>query len=240
MPLPTISTPTYELTLPSSGKKIKYSPFLVREEKVLIMALESEDTKQITNSVIDILNSCILSKGIKLETLATFDIEYLFLNIRSKSVGETIDVNIVCPDDNKTQVAVTVDVDSIKIKKDRKHKNVIKLDDNLSLKLKYPSMTQFIDSNFESKIDESEVKSTLDMIISCIDVIFNEEESWPASESTPKELEDFIDQLNTKQFKLIEDFFATMPKLTHTIKVKNPNTGVESDVKLEGLAAFFS
>ena len=240
MPLPTISTPTYELTLPSSGKKIKYRPFLVREEKVLIMALESEDTKQITNSVIDILNSCILSKGIKLETLATFDIEYLFLNIRSKSVGETIDVNIVCPDDNKTQVAVTVDVDSIKIKKDRKHKNVIKLDDNLSLKLKYPSMNQFIESNFESKIDESEVKSTLDMIISCIDVIFNEEESWPASESTPKELEDFIDQLNTKQFKLIEDFFATMPKLTHTIKVKNPNTGVESDVKLEGLAAFFS
>ena len=240
MPLPTISTPTYELTLPSSGKKIKYRPFLVREEKVLIMALESEDTKQITNSVIDILNSCILSKGIKLETLATFDIEYLFLNIRSKSVGETIDVNIVCPDDNKTQVAVTVDVDSIKIKKDRKHKNVIKLDDNLSLKLKYPSMTQFIDSNFESKIDESEVKSTLDMIISCIDVIFNEEESWPASESTPKELEDFIDQLNTKQFKLIEDFFATMPKLTHTIKVKNPNTGVESEVRLEGLAAFFS
>tara|TARA_B100000131_G_scaffold6622_1_gene6898 strand:+ start:38 stop:760 length:723 start_codon:yes stop_codon:yes gene_type:complete len=240
MPLPTISTPTYELTLPSSGKKIKYRPFLVREEKVLIMALESEDTKQITNSVIDILNSCILSKGIKLETLATFDIEYLFLNIRSKSVGETIDVNIVCPDDNKTQVAVTVDVDSIKIKKDRKHKNVIKLDDNLSLKLKYPSMTQFIDSNFESKIDESEVKSTLDMIIACIDVIFSEEESWPASESTPKELEDFIDQLNTKQFKLIEDFFATMPKLTHTIKVKNPNTGVESEVRLEGLAAFFS
>ena len=240
MPLPTISTPTYELTLPSSGKKIKYRPFLVREEKVLIMALESEDTKQITNSVIDILNSCILSKGVKLETLATFDIEYLFLNIRSKSVGETIDVNIVCPDDNKTQVAVTVDVDSIKIKKDRKHKNVIKLDDNLSLKLKYPSMTEFIDSNFESKIDESEVKSTLNMIISCIDVIFNEEESWPASDSTPKELEDFIDQLNTKQFKLIEDFFATMPKLTHTIKVKNPNTGVESEVRLEGLAAFFN
>ena len=240
MPLPTISTPTYELTLPSSGKKIKYRPFLVREEKVLIMALESEDTKQITNSVIDILNSCILSKGIKLEALATFDIEYLFLNIRSKSVGETIDVNIVCPDDNKTQVAVTVDVDSIKIKKDRKHKNVIKLDDNLSLKLKYPSMTQFIDSNFESKIDESEVKSTLDMIIACIDVIFNEEESWNASESTKKELEDFIDQLNTKQFKQIEDFFSTMPKLTHSIKVKNPNTGVESSVILEGLAAFFN
>ena len=150
MPLPKIATPSYELELPSTGKTIQYRPFLVKEEKLLVIALESEDTKQITNSVIDILNSCILSKGIKLETLATFDIEYLFLNIRSKSVGETIDVNIVCPDDNKTQVAVTVDVDSIKIKKDRKHKNVIKLDDNLSLKLKYPSMTQFIDSNFES------------------------------------------------------------------------------------------
>tara|TARA_R100001510_G_C7630870_1_gene189737 strand:- start:22 stop:744 length:723 start_codon:yes stop_codon:yes gene_type:complete len=240
MPLPKISTPTYELTLPSTGKKLKYRPFLVREEKILIMALETEDTKQITNAVIEILNSCILSRGIKLDSLATFDIEYLFLNVRSKSVGETIDVNIVCPDDNKTQVPVTVDVDSIKIKKDSKHTNIIKLDDNLSLKLKYPSMTQFIDSNFESKIDESEVKSTLDMIISCIDVIFNEEESWPASESSLKELEEFMDQLNTKQFQLIENFFATMPKLTHTIKVKNPNTGVESTVRLEGLASFFN
>ena len=240
MPLPKISTPTYELTLPSTGKKLKYRPFLVREEKILIMALETEDTKQITNAVIDILNSCILSRGVKLDSLATFDIEYLFLNVRSKSVGETIDVNIMCPDDNKTQVPVTVDVDSIKIKKDSKHSNIIKLDDNLSLKLKYPSMAQFIDSNFESKVDESEVKSTLDMIISCIDTIFNEEESWPASESTPKELEEFMDQLNTKQFQSIENFFATMPKLTHTIKVKNPNTGVESTVRLEGLASFFN
>ena len=186
MPLPKIATPTYELELPSTGKSVSYRPFLVKEEKVLVIALESEDNKQITNAIKAVLKSCILSKGIKVENLPTFDIEYLFLNIRSKSVGETIDVNIVCPDDNKTQVAVTVDVDSIKIKKDRKHKNVIKLDDNLSLKLKYPSMAQFIDSNFESKIDESEVKSTLDMIISCIDVIFNEEESWPASDSTKK------------------------------------------------------
>ena len=240
MPLPKINTPTYELVLPSSGKKLKYRPFLVREEKILIMALETEDTKQITQSVIDILSSCILSKGVKLENLATFDIEYLFLNVRSKSVGEQVELNVTCPDDNKTNVPIKIDIDSIKIKKDKNHKNIIKLDDSLSLKLKYPSMQQFIINNFESGGDGNEVQTTLDMIISCIDMIFNDEESWPASESTKKELEDFIDQLNTKQFKLIEDFFATMPKLTHSVKVTNPKTNVESTVILEGLASFFN
>ena len=239
MPLPKVSTPTYELALPSSGKKIKYRPFLVREEKILILALESEDSKQITNSVIDILNACILTKGIDITKLATFDIEYLFLNVRSKSVGETIDVLITCPDDNTTKVETKIDIDTIKIKKDRKHKDIIKIDDNISIKFKYPSMDSFIENNFESN-EKSEVRNTLDMITSCMDVIFNEEESWNASESTKKELEDFIDQLNTKQFKQIEDFFSTMPKLTHSIKVKNPNTGVESSVILEGLAAFFN
>ena len=239
MPLPKVNTPTYELALPSSGKKIKYRPFLVREEKILIMALESEDSKQITNSVIDILNACILTKGIDITKLATFDIEYLFLNVRSKSVGETIDVLITCPDDNTTKVETKIDIDTIKIKKDRKHKDIIKIDDNISIKFKYPSMDSFIENNFESN-EKSEVRNTLDMITSCMDVIFNEEESWNASESTKKELEDFIDQLNTKQFKQIEDFFSTMPKLTHSIKVKNPNTGVESSVILEGLAAFFN
>ena len=241
MPLPKINTPTYELVLPSSGKKIKYRPFLVREEKILIMALETEDQKQITRAVIDILSSCIITKGIKLDKLATFDIEYLFLNVRSKSVGEQIEVNITCPDDGKTSVPISVDIDSIKIQKDKSHTNIVKLDDSLSLKLKYPSMEQFVSTNFESAEESgSEIKTTLDMIISCIDTIFNVEESWPASESTKKELEEFLDQLNTKQFKMIEDFFATMPKLTHTLKVKNPKTNVESTVKLEGLASFFN
>ena len=239
MPLPKINTPTYELVLPSSGKKIKYRPFLVREEKILIMALETEDVKQITDSVIQILNSCILTKGIDITKLATFDIEYLFLNVRSKSVGETVEIVLTCPDDNKTTVPTSIDIDSIKIKKDKKHKDTIKLDDNLSLKLKYPSMQQFIENNFEAS-DKNEVSNTLDMIVSCMDVIFNEEESWPASESTKQELEDFVDQLNTKQFKMIENFFATMPKLTHTVKVKNPKTNVESTIVLEGLAAFFN
>ena len=239
MPLPKVNTPTYELVLPSTGKKVKYRPFLVREEKILILALETEDIKQITQAVVDILTECILTKGIKFENLSTFDIEYLFLNIRAKSVGETVEVNIICPDDNKTSVTVSIDIDSIKVKKNRKHKNIIKLDDNLSLKLKYPSLDQFIGSNFESKDDQS-ISSTLKVITSCIDVIYTEEESWVGSDSTEKELEEFIDQLNTKQFQLIEEFFNTMPKLSHPVKVKNPVTEVESTVVLEGLAAFFS
>ena len=238
MPLPKINTPTYELTLPSNGKKIKYRPFLVREEKILIMALETEDQKQITAAIIQILTACIMTRGAKLNELATFDIEYLFLNVRSKSVGETISLNLICPDDEKTNVEVSIDLDSIKVKKDKSHTNIVKLDNNLSLKLKYPSMKQFIESNFEAGVET--VSNTMDVVISSIDMIYNEEESWNASESTKKELEDFIDQLNTKQFKLIENFFDTMPKLSHKIKVKNPKTNVESTVLLEGLAAFFN
>ena len=238
MPLPKINTPTYELTLPSNGKKIKYRPFLVREEKILIMALETEDQKQITAAIIQILTACIMTRGVKLNELATFDIEYLFLNVRSKSVGETISLNLICPDDEKTSVEVSIDLDSIKVKKDKSHTNIVKLDNDLSLKLKYPSMKQFIESNFEAGVET--VSNTMDVVISSIDMIYNEEESWNASESTKKELEDFIDQLNTKQFKLIENFFDTMPKLSHKIKVKNPKTNVESTVLLEGLAAFFN
>mgnify|MGYP003118777575 FL=1 len=240
MPLPKVNTPTYELVLPSSGRKIKYRPFLVREEKILIMALESEDVKQITSAVIEILNGCILTKGTKIEKMSTFDIEYLFLNVRSKSVGETIDVNIICPDDNKTSVEMNIDLDTIKIKKDRTHKDTIKIDDSLSMKMRYPSMDQFIESNFDSSTQGDDIKTTLDMIVSCIDTIYTEEESWSGTDSTKKELQEFIEQLNSKQFKLIENFFTTMPKLTHKVKVKNPNTGVESEVVLEGLAAFFN
>ena len=172
--------------------------------------------------------------------MSTFDIEYLFLNVRAKSVGESVEVNVTCPDDNKTSVQVAIDLDSIKVKKNKKHSNVIKLDDVLSLKMKYPSMDQFIENNFEANEESSDIKTTLSMITSCIDMIYNDEESWSGSESTKKELEEFIEQLNSKQFKLIEDFFTTMPKLTHTVKVKNPQTEIESDVVLEGLAAFFS
>ena len=204
------------------------------------MALESEDMKQITNAVVQILSACILTRGVKIENLATFDIEYLFLNVRAKSVGENVEVNITCPDDNKTSVQVSIDIDTIKVQKDKKHKSTIKLDDNLSIKLKYPSLDQFIESNFESGDEKDNINNTLSMITSCIDMIYNEEESWSGSDSTKKELGEFIDQLNTKQFKMIEDFFTTMPKLSHKVKVTNPQTKVESEVLLEGLAAFFS
>jgi hypothetical protein len=240
MPLPKINTPTYELELPSSGKKIKYRPFLVREEKILLMALESEDMKQITESVVSILTDCIITKGVKVSDLSTFDIEFLFLNVRSRSVGETVEVNITCPDDGKTSVPVQIDLDEIKIVKDKSHKNIIKLDEKLSMKLKYPSLEQFIDSNFETGGNESEVDKSMSMVTSCIDIIYDNEESWDASDCTKKELEEFLEQLNTKQFKEIETFFTTMPKLSHTVKVKNPNTKVESEVVLEGLASFFS
>ena len=240
MPLPKINTPTYELTLPSNGKKLKYRPFLVREEKILIMALETEDMKQITDAVLEILNCCIITKGVKIEDLPSFDIEYLFLNVRAKSVGEKVEVNLTCPDDNETSVAVNIDLDSIKVKKDKNHKKVVKLDDNLSLKLKYPTMDNFINNNFESNEDVTDIKTTLKLITSCIDIIYNEEESWNGSDSTEKELIEFIEQLNTKQFQAIENFFSTMPKLTHSVKIKNPKTEVESTVVLEGLAAFFN
>ena len=240
MPLPKINTPTYELELPSTGKKIKYRPFLVREEKILIMALESEDTKQISDAIKTVLSDCVMSRGVKVNDLSTFDIEYLFLNVRAKSVGETVEVNITCPDDGETQVATEIFIDEIKVKKDPEHSNIIKLDDNLSLQMKYPSLNQFVESNFEVGESSSDVDKSLSVITSCINTVFHEEESWSASDCTKKELKDFVDQMNTKQFKEVEKFFETMPKLSHTIKVKNPNTEVESEVVLEGLASFFN
>ena len=240
MPLPKISTPTYELEIPSTGKKIKYRPFLVREEKILIMALESEDMKQITNAIVQILTECIHTKGIKIADLSTFDIEYIFLNVRAKSVGESVEVNIICPDDGETQVKMNIDIDSIKVQKDPNHVQIVKLDDELSMKMGYPSLEQFVENNFEFNNDNNDVDKSLDMIVSCIDMIYNQEESWSGADCTKKELKEFVEQMNTKQFKEIESFFTTMPKLSHTIVVKNPKTEIESEVVLEGLASFFT
>ena len=238
MPLPTISTPTYELILPSSNKKIRYRPFLVKEEKILILAMESQDSKQIARAVKDVLSKCILSKGIKVERLSTFDIEYLFLNIRGKSVGEQIEVMVTCPDDGKTQVPMSINIDSIKIQRDETHERDIKLDDTYTLRMKYPSLSEFIKNNFSS-VENMNVDDTFDLIASCIDQVYSEEESWASEECTKKELNNFIESLNSSQFKMVEKFFETMPKLSHTVKVTNPNTKVESDIKIEGLQSFF-
>ena len=239
MPLPKIATPTYELVLPSSNKKIKYRPFLVKEEKILILAMESQDSTQIANAVKDVISNCILSRGIKVEKLSTFDIEYLFLNIRGKSVGEDIEVNIVCPDDEETSVTVNVNLDDIQVIKSDDHTDKIKLDDKIMMQMKYPSLDQFIKNNFDIS-DKNVMDQSFELIASCVDKIFTEDEVWTTSDCTKKEMNDFLEQMNSSQFKEIEAFFQTMPKLSHTIKVTNPNTKVESEVVLEGLASFFA
>jgi len=239
MPLPKIATPTYELELPSTGETIQYRPFLVKEEKLLVIALESEDTKQITTAIKTVIKNCILTKNIKVETLPTFDIEYLFLNIRGKSVGEEIEVNIICPDDGETQVPVKINLDDIQVQKNEEHSNKIKLDNSIMMEMKYPSLDQFIKNNFDFN-DKNAMDQSFELIGSCIDKIFTEDEVWSTADVTKKELIEFLESMNSSQFKDIEKFFETMPKLSHTIKVTNPKTQVESEVVIEGLASFFA
>jgi len=239
MPLPKIATPTYELELPSTGEPIQYRPFLVKEEKILVIALESEDTKQITTAIKGVIKNCIKTKGIKVEQLPTFDIEFLFLNIRGKSVGEEIELNIVCPDDGETEVPVSINIDDIKIQKDEEHDNKIKIGDDLMMVMKYPSLEQFIKNNFDFE-DKNAMDQSFDLIAACIESICSEEEVWAAGDCTKKEINEFLESMNSSQFKGIEKFFETMPKLSHTVSVTNPATKVKSDVVLEGLASFFA
>ena len=239
MPLPKIATPTYELELPSTGETIKYRPFLVKEEKVLVIALESEDNKQITNAIKAVLKSCVQTRGIKVENLPPFDIEYLFLNIRGKSFGEELEVNIICPDDGETQVPVSINLDYIKVEKSEEHTNKIKLDNNLMMEMAYPSLDQFIKNNFDFN-ETNQMDQSFALIASCIDKIYSDEEVWATADCTKKEVNEFLESMNSAQFKEIEKFFESMPKLQHNIKVTNPKTGVESDVVLEGLASFFA
>ena len=238
MPLPTIATPTYELELPSTGKTVKYRPFLVKEEKLLVLALESEDNKQISTAIQAVLKSCIKSRGVKVEQLPTFDIEYLFLHIRGKSVGEEIEVNLICPDDNKTSVPVTINIDDIAVQKSKDHNKQIKLDKNLMMELKYPSLEQFVKNNFDFE-EGSQVDQSFEVIAGCIDKIYTEEEVWSTSDCTKKEVTNFLEQMSSKQFKQVEEFFTTMPKLSHEVEITNPNTKVKSTVVLEGLSSFF-
>ena len=239
MPLPKIATPTYELELPSTGETVQYRPFLVKEEKLLVIALESDNTKQITTAIKSVIKNCVLTKGIKVESLPTFDIEYLFLNIRGKSVGEDIDLNLICPDDNETEVPVSINLDDIQVTKNDDHTTMIKLDDSITMQMKYPSLDQFIKNNFELN-EKNAMDQSFDLIASCVDKVLTEDEVWTAADCTKKEMTEFLEQMNSSQFKDIEKFFETMPKLSHTVKVTNPKTKVESDVVLEGVASFFA
>lgn len=233
MPLPKIVAPIYEIALPSTGKPVKFRPFLVKEEKVLMLASESENPKEIATAMKTVIKNCLVSK-IKVEELASFDIEYLFLNIRGKSVGEEISLTLVCPDDEETQVKTTIQLDDIKVQFPEGHSTEIQLDDNLSLMLKYPSMDMFLKMNFSGETPDG-----FELLADCVDKIVGAEEVWEASECTKKEIMDFIESMTSEQFLKVNNFFETMPKLQHKVMITNPKTGVESEITLEGLGDFF-
>jgi len=237
MTLPKPPVPTYELELPSTGKPIKYRPFLVNEEKILLMAMESEDEKQITTAVKDIVKACVITKGIKIEELASFDIEYLFLNIRGKSVGEEVQMKITCSDDDVTEVDYTLNISEVKVQKDPNHNNKIMLDDTTGIVMKYPGMDQFIQTQIMMKTLNAE--EVFDIIVDSVHQIFAGDDVYEAKTTPKKEVEDWLGGLTSKQFEKIKDFFATMPKLSHTFKITNPNTEVESEYTIEGLVNFF-
>ena len=236
MPLPKLNTPTYELTLPSTGKKVRYRPFLVKEEKILLVAMESEDEKQTQDAVKQILKNCILSRGVKVEDLAVFDIEYLFLNIRGKSVGEEVTLNLICPDDSETTVEVSINVEDIKVQKPDGHDNIINLTDDVAVVMKYPSLETFVKNNITG---DSNIDSIFDLTTSCIDQVVEGEDVYESKSFSKKELLEFMDSMDSTQFQMIQNFFETMPKLSHSIEVTNPKTGVKSDVVIEGLQSFF-
>jgi hypothetical protein len=237
MALPKLVTPTYELELPSTGKKIKYRPFLVKEEKILLLAMESEDEKQITNAVLDMLKSCIITRGVKVNELATFDIEYLFLRIRAASIGEQIELIITCRDDNETQVTVAIDINDVEVVKPEGHTNKIMLDEKTGVIMRYPSMDQFVNNIFMGK--EMNADEAMKVVSEGIDQIFDDENVYDSSTTTKKEFLQFVEGLTSKQFEALEKFYETSPKLSHTFKVMNPNTEVESEFTIEGLQSFF-
>ena len=238
MPLPKITTSEHELVLPSNGKTVKYRPFLVKEEKILILALEGANQKEITNAVKQVIKACVITRGIKIEQLPAFDIEYLFLNIRAKSVGESIDLLVTCGDDGKTEVAVNVPINDIQVVKSEEHSTDIEIGGGYIVKMKYPSLNQFIETNFTEDTDT--VEQSFSIISSCIDMVYNDEEMFTAAECTKKELKEWVESLTSAQFAKIEKFFESMPKLQHTLKVVNPNTKKENTVVLEGLTDFFA
>ena len=236
MALPKLNTPTYELEVPSTDEKIKYRPFLVKEEKILLMAMESGESKDIVQAVKDIVTECTFGK-LNLGTMPMFDVEYLFLNIRAKSVGEISKLNLLCPDDNKTYAKVDVDLSKVQVQVGDDHTNKVELTDDMGMIMTYPT----IDSFQKTGVQQINTSNMLDVIGSCILQIYEEkgEKVYEVKDQTKKELTEFIESMNTAQFKKIQKFFDTMPKLKHEIKVKNPKTKKESKITLTGLNDFF-
>jgi hypothetical protein len=238
MPLPKPPVPTFETKIPSSGKKIQYRPFLVKEEKVLLIAMESEDTKQIKDAVVQVLKSCILTRGLKLESLSMFDIEYIFLRIRSKSVGESVEMKLICKDDGETEVVYDLNLDDVEVQFPEGHNKKIELDETSGMVMKYPGYDQFVKTQLLQK--EPSIDEVFDIVIDSVDQIYKDDEVWDSSTTSRKEIVEYVDGLTKKQFEKIQEFFATMPKLSHTIEITNPNTGVKSEYEIEGLVNFFA
>ena len=236
MALPTVDLPTHELEIPSNKKKIKFRPFLVKEEKVLLLALESDNDGNIREAVLNLLKGCVISR-IKLENLATFDLEYIFLNIRAVSVGEVVDIQVTCQDDEKTQVKYQLNLTDVQVSFPEGHTNKIMLNDDLGVIMKYPSFNRFVESQFAQKdVNEDTV---IEIIAESIDQIFQGEEVYDESTTTPKEFVQFVESLTTQQLEKLQGFFETSPRLEHKFKIKNPNTDVESNYTLSGLQSFF-
>ena len=235
MALPTLVTPKFKMKLPSDGRLVNYRPFLVKEEKVLLIATETGNQDSIVNAIKDIITACTDIKQV--DALPTFDIEYVFLQIRTKSVGESVDVGVTCPDDNETQVEVKIPLDSIKVKKTKGHSREIKISDEILITMDYPSLDTFVKANFVN--DGQDVDQIFEMAASCVKSVTTPEEVHDCKNMPHKEVLEFLDSMSSAQFKDVQQFFETMPKLTHTLKVTNPNTKVVSDVTLEGLASFF-
>ena len=235
MALPKVVAPTYELELPSNGKKIKYRPFLVKEEKVLLIAMDSGDEKQITQATVDVIKACVTSR-LKVEDLPSFDLEYLFLKIRAASVGEEITVNVVCMDDNKTKVQHTININDVEVFRPKGHNEKVMINKNVGVIMKYPKLDHFIDFGVRGETN----MDGLDIIVGCIDQIFDGEDVTESSDCTTKELKEFIESLTQRQFNKVSKFFETMPKLQHKFEVVNPNTKKSSTYTLEGLQSFFA
>lgn len=233
MPLPKLVVPEYDCKLPVSGTKVTYRPFLVKEEKLLYLAMETQDEKEMIKAVKTILKSCSNVKDI--EKLATFEIEYLFLKIRSKAVGETSEFKITCPDDNETEVEVELNLDEVQVVIPREHKKIVKINDQVKIEMRYPALDAFVDRNMK---DEPDIDDVFDLAADCIDKVYDGDETYESF--TKKEAKDFLGEMNNEQFQSVQAFFETLPKLSHTLEIENPKTGVKSEVVLEGLASFFA
>jgi hypothetical protein len=235
MALPQVALPTYELEVPSTGKTIKYRPFVVKEEKVLLLALESGDEKQIEDATKTLLKNCIQSR-VKIDDLAIFDLEYIFLNIRAVSVGEVVEMLLTCEDDGETQVRYNLNLTDVQVSKPEGHSSKIMLNDELGVIMKYPSFSEFVKVSIIGKDTSDEV---VEIMSRCIDQIFDAEDVYDSSTTTKKEFEEFLGGLTNSQFEKVQKFFEEMPVLKHDIKVRNPNTGVENEFTIAGLANFF-